>query len=543
MKKQLALALALVSGPLAAQVPADTGARADTAAATPPAAEWIPIGSPAEDRLRTAQLLGEAPSAGYLVRSVSSYDAPGGERVTFLRPHVRTVWNSYLPVSANEGLAWSGRGAGFHAQAGVRARFGRVTVIAAPELAYTQNRDFQRIPGNIGEGRSAFSNPFHGPVSSLDAPLRFGDDPVWRLSLGQSSVTARAGAFAGGFATENLWWGPGVRNALLMSNNAPGFPHLFVRTSPEGVRTRFGTVQGRWVAGGLSQSSYFDGEDEGRTIAAVALAFTPRGEPGLTLGATRAVYRTASPWSAPLRFLDVLVPVRHPEPAVAPDTAEAAGSSDQLFALFGRWVFPESGFEMYGEWARQRGFGSVRELLTTPDATQGYTLGLQWVAPGERRGRLRLHAEVTSLEQNDAVRSRPQSSFYTSLNVPQGYTHRGRVLGAAIGPGSSQQWAAADYLRPDWRLGVFAARTRWDEDALERITTRSPRGHDVQGVLGFRAGRRIGGWELAGEYSFGRRLNWLFQNVPRAFDDFDSVDVNLSNFVLSVSPALRRPRG
>lgn len=533
MKKTLALALAFGPVSLAAQLPADT-TRADTAAL-----EWIPIGSPAEDRLRTAQLLGEEPSRGHLIRSVSSYAAPRAEGVRFLRPHVRAVWNSYLPVSANEGLAWSGRGAGFHAAAGVRARFGRVTVIAAPEVAYTQNRDFQRIPANIAEGRSEFAHPFHGRASSLDAPLRFGDDPVARISLGQSSVTAHAGAFAGGVATENLWWGPGVRNALVMSNNAPGFPHLFVRTSAEGLRTRFGTVQGRWVAGGLSQSSYFDDEDEGRTLAAIALAFTPRGEPGLTLGATRAVYRAASPWSAPLRFLDVLVPVRHPKPAAFPAVEEAAGKTDQLFALFGRWVFPESGFEMYGEWARQEGFGSLRELLTAPDATRGYTLGLQWASPGARAGRLRVQAELTSLEQNDAVRNRPQSSFYTSANVPQGYTHRGRVIGAAIGPGSSQQWGAADYLRRDWRLGVFAARTRWDEDALARISTRNPRGHDVQGIAGVRGARRVAGWEVAAEYSFGRRLNWLFQNTARAFNDFDSVDVNLANFVLTVSPSFR----
>ena len=547
MKKKLALALALVSGPvsLAAQAP-DTAAAPRAAAALDSAAsEWVPIGSPAEDRLRTAQLLGEAPSQGHLVRSVSSYAAPAlvEGRVYILRPHLRTVYNSYLPVSANQGMAWSGRGAGFHVVGGIRARMGRLTLIAAPELAYTQNRDFQRIPSPASEGRSSFAHPFHGRASSLDTPLRFGNDPVTSLSPGQSSLTADVGQFAAGVATESLWWGPGMRNALLMSNNAPGFPHLFVRTSPEGLRTRYGTLQGRWVAGALSQSSYFDSRDEGRTIAALALAFTPRGEPGLTLGATRAVYRTGTRLAAPLRFLDVLLPVRHPEAPTPPEMMAAAGRSDQLFSLFGRWVFPASGFEMYGEWARQEGFGSVRELVTAPEATAGYMVGVQWVATGARAGRVRLQGELTNLEQNDAVRDRSQRSFYTSFNVPQGYTNRGRVLGAAVGPGSSAQWVAADYLRGDWRLGVFAERTRWNEDALERIYTRNPRGHDVQGVVGLRAAGRVRGWELAGEYSFGRRLNWLFQNTARAFDDFDAVDVNLSSFVLSVSPALPRPRG
>ena len=65
---------------------------------------------------------------------------------------------------------------------------------------------------------------------------------------------------------------------------------------------------------------------------------------------------------------------------------------------------------------------------------------------------------------------------------------------------------------------------------------------DVQGVVGLRGARRVAGWEVTGEYSSGRRLNWLFQNTARAFDDFDSVDVNLSSFVLTVSPSLR-PRG
>lgn len=529
------LVLAASPSTLYAQLPAADTMRAvpvaDTAAS---AAQWVPIGTPAEDRLRTAQLLGAAPTTGFLIRSVSAAPPPAeGGGVQILRPHVRGVWNSYLPVSANDGLAWSGRGAGLYFTGGIRARVGRVTVIVAPEVAYTQNRDFQRIPGS--EEISSFANPFHGPASPIDAPLRFGPRAYTQLSPGQSSVTARFGRFAAGAATENLWWGPGMRNALVMSNNAPGFPHLFVRTHPEGIGTRFGTVQGQWVSGRLSESPYFRGGDDARTLAAIALAFTPRGEPGLTLGATRAVYRSGGG----IPFLDVFRIVRHPELPRTPRIEQAAGTADQLFSLFGRWVFPASGFEVYGEWARQQGFGSLDELVARPEATAGYTLGLQWAAPGERTGRLRLQAELTSLEQNDIVRGRRQRSFYTSLNVPQGYTHRGQVLGAAIGPGSSAQWLAADYLRADWRLGFFAERTRWDEDALARITTRNPRGHDVQGIVGWRAGRRFGGWELAGEYSFGRRLNYLFQNTARSFFDFDAVDVNLSSFVLSVSPALR----
>ena len=34
-----------------------------------------------------------------------------------------------------------------------------------------------------------------------------------------------------GLSTENLWLGPGLRNSILLTNNAPGFPHLFLGTS------------------------------------------------------------------------------------------------------------------------------------------------------------------------------------------------------------------------------------------------------------------------------------------------------------------------
>ena len=56
-----------------------------------------------------------------------------------------------------------------------------------------------------------------------------------------------------GVSTENLWWGPGVRNSLIMSNNAPGFGHIsFNTTAP--VLTKIGSFEWQLISGVLQNS-------------------------------------------------------------------------------------------------------------------------------------------------------------------------------------------------------------------------------------------------------------------------------------------------
>ena len=40
------------------------------------------------------------------------------------------------------------------------------------------------------------------------------------------------------------------------------------------------------------------------------------------------------------------------------------------------------------------------------------------------------------------------------------------MLGAAIGPGSSNHWLSVDYISSSWTAGIFLHRIRWEDDAL-----------------------------------------------------------------------------
>lgn len=523
---------------------APPGAGPDTVAAGPAtqdpdrAVHMVTIHGADEDRMRLGQLFGDAPSRGFLIRSPSVLTSwPAHLEWALLAPEVHTVWNSHLPHSLNQGALWAGRGLSYRLTIGGAARYRGVTLILAPQAVHEQNRSFQvpqRPAPEGGDTRDRFANLFHFPPASMDLPIRFGDEPRNRLDPGQSSLTVERGPVAFGAATESLWWGPGIRNALIMSSQAPGVPHVFFRTR-EPVSTRIGTVEARWMLGRLTESDHFDFDpsNDHRSLSALVVAFSPRFEPGLSLGFARAVYAPSGGALIPVSAaLDVLRSAGRPSQAPG-DTLVAPGR-DQLFSLFARWVFPEAGFEAYGEWGRFEQPASVRDFLELPNHSRGYTVGLQYARPVARDLRFRLQGEVTNLEPSTSFRVRPVSEWYASRTVPQGYTHRGRVLGAAIGPSGSSQWLAGDVFGDAWNAGLFAGRIRW-ENQSQFTYIQEFRRSDVSLMGGVRGGAELGPLRFAAEYIRTARLNYLFQGDPSNLPDERGVDIVNHTLKVTVS--------
>jgi hypothetical protein len=471
--------------------------------------------------------------------------APEGERPSgswrLIAPELHLVSNSELPYSLNEGALWAGRGLSVRLTAGARVSAGRVTAVIAPHLLHSANEPFEPLPFELrrqAPGRSRFAHFWYDPEVSVDLPWRFGEGAWTGVDPGESSITVRAGRGELGASTARMWWGPGVRNALVLSANAPGIPRIFARTA-DPLATRWGTFHAEWHAGRLVDSPFFDGaSSNGRFLSAAMATYTPAMEPGLTLGMARAVYGPADGAGALITGGLEVFTRWEAAPSIAADTAWLP-TSEQILSFFGRWVFPESGVETYAEWARQRLPLSFGDLLAFPNHTQGYTLGLQWAreAPG---GRLRLQTEVTTVELSSTFRHRPTPTFYTSEAVPQGYTHRGRVIGAAIGPGSSSQWLALDHFSRSFRAGVYLSRIRWHNDFLHRSvspqefrTERSFHANDVSLVRGVRVGAITSLFEVEGEYRLEDRYNFLFQNPDLGWGPEDAVDVRNHGFSLT----------
>jgi hypothetical protein len=48
--------------------------------------------------------------------------------------------------------------------------------------------------------------------------------------------------FSFGVSNENIWWGPGQRNALMFTNNAAGFMHAYFQTNKP-IKTKIGNFE------------------------------------------------------------------------------------------------------------------------------------------------------------------------------------------------------------------------------------------------------------------------------------------------------------
>lgn len=516
-------------------------AAAERASPSIPLTTLVEIGSPAEDRFRIAQLRGEASPAGFLQRTPLQLspelapDSARGLHWALIAPELHYVSNSRLPFSPNEDGLWAGRGDNLQITAGVRLEYGPVTLVFAPRRRSSQNAPIQ-IYRSEDAAHSAFASPWHAGAMSADLPLRFGHLPLASVDLGQSALRVATGPVGFGLSNQSQWWGPGVRNAIVLSNNAPGIPHAFVETERP-LRTRFGEIEARWIAGALTESLFFDtirGNDI-RSLSGVIATLRPALEPDLTLGVSHVVYANVDgAGGVAVRAFDALT--RWPR-------GSDEGDADQLLAVFARWLLPHEGAEVYGEWAWLEPPGGWRELLTGP-GTGGFTLGVQWAgASALREGDLvRVQAEVSNLEQSGPDGALADRSYYTSARVPQGYTQRGRVVGAAIGPGASSQWLAVDYLGPTWKIGATGGRIRWENDAFYRRPTGvSMLAHDVTVFGGVRATVRAMGVDASAELIRGKRFNYLFQNQGLGFGSRGATDVYNTTLRLLLSRAVDLP--
>jgi hypothetical protein len=511
------------------------------------------------DRQRMAELNGEETAVPMTLRSVSasiSRVEPATRTFGVFRPELLLVNNSALPFSINDGDMWAGRGMNIMLAGGFFARYGSIQIVFAPQLISEANKYFQlHIPQidrpPIPPDRSPWQFQWYanGPYS-VDMPTRFGDRKIGRLSPGQSSISVEFRNVQLGFSNENEWWGPGISNALVLSNNAPGFPHYFLRTA-QPIRTRFGDFDARWLVGGLTESGFFDTTSTNnlRSITAGALSFRPRKPAGLTLGVTRSVWETATGWGqVPLRWFELFHPIAWPNRVPLGDSLLAPGGRDQIFSLFARWVMPESGFELYGEWGRTEFPPSLRNFLIAPNHTQAYTLGFQWRRPGLRQNDFwRVQAENTSVEQSATFRDRAVGVWYTSRKVIQGYTNRGQPLGASVGPGSSGQNINIDYMRPVWAVGLKAGRMRLNEDVRSIYYSGNAQywykpwcSHDIDLYYGARASGQSSFGFAALDMTFGNRIQPWFQTVTGCPRGSFMVDIRNNTVSITIVPFGRR---
>ncbi len=513
------------------------------------------IGSEHDVRTRLSAIYGDSVAmSGYLMRSASSLtrlvtDSSGRARFSLLQFDALATSNSQLPFAGNDGAMWAGRGISVSVTGGIGLSWHRLRAIVAPTIWRASNRDFSvptdpELVPTIPLPRSPWSSPYHWYSRSLDLPRRFGSSTLLAVDLGQSSVWFNWDRVAVGLSNEQQWWGPGLQNALLMSNNAAGFGHFFIRT-PRPLQSSAGAFEASYLLGTLTASPFFESgatTNPARSISAAAVTFAPRRVFGLTVGVSRLVLASMDArtdvWG---HVLDILRSVPTPNDRPYQDPTQIRGK-DQLFSLFSRWVFPEDRAEVWAEWGRADQPESLSDFATSPGHSQAYTIGAQATKEVSERWSLLAQFEHTKTQQSGTFRERPSGSWYTSRAVLQGFTQRGQILGAAVGPGANSQWLALDLRDSRASVGAFAGRIRWDDDALYTIPRPNGNGlckHDVSLFLGARSSLRTSRMELSGMINAQHRLNAFFGSTGLCFIDEQRSDRHNLTFTFSVGPRFR----
>jgi hypothetical protein len=299
-----------------------------------------------------------------------------------------------------------------------------------------------------------------------------------------------------GVSTANEWIGPATEYPFLLGNNAPGFPHLFVGTG-DPLNIWIGRFGARVFWGRLDQSAYspvnggvhfLSSAQTGTVRLATSLeaVFQPRGIPGLELGFSRffhVPYTVGSPnaafWRKPFFVFFTKNEFAR---------GDSAGIENQLASLFFRWVFPHSGFEVFGERGYEDQFYDFREFLENLDHDREYMLGFQKVLATRAGGLDVLRAELINYQLSTLALIRGgEGAVYLHGILRQGHTNRGQLLGASPGvnAAAASTLAWTRYSRTGKTSFTFRRIVRDQEGNYYTTGVITPRGSDVLIAAGF----------------------------------------------------------
>jgi hypothetical protein len=188
-------------------------------------------------------------------------------------------------------------------------------------------------------------------------------------------------------------------------------------------------------------------------------------------------------------------------------------SQNQLASIFFRWVFPHSGFEVFGERGSEDQFYDTREFFENLDHDREYMLGFQKVLATRADGFDVLRAELINYQISNLAFVRPgEGAVYLHSPLRQGHTNRGQLLGASPGVNA----AAASTLAwtrysPTKRTSFTLRRIVRDQDGDYYVTgVVNPRGSDVliaAALERMRYGQRV---DLGGKIEVMDELNRNF---------------------------------
>ena len=474
-------------------------------------AQNIPMGFPFfEDALRRSQLDGKTDSnVSFMIQPVHANRALGIQNtwnsdrlltpfdtnqrtpytqyknkwasVSLLPVYLHFRYNHHHPYGWNDGAMIPSKGRQLYMSGGAYAdmHYGIVALEAQwrPEWVEAQNLPFQ-------------NPPFRS--RNIDFPERMGQDPYGRSFRGQSYVHLHVGPLTAGYGYENVTWGAGRKNNIVLSNNAPGFGHFTFHTNKPIKIKPLGTVEFQVIGGKLRPSGftypnrYTPGEwppiagdvvvdtnalEYYSFFTGMKGVYQPKWFPGLFLGASRIVQIDGVPKSNRDYFDYLYLGAKGEQTGGGPDSGGV--NRNQIVALSFRYSLPQAQLELYGEVGRDDWAWDFEDFMTRPQSASAFMLGARKLQDWRNGSQLEIMAEWTRMQwpmtmySTGGVFTSGLGGFYSNGIggwQSKGWTHHGQVLGAGIGPGSNMATIGIKHIKGYSTTSVSFERVVYNQD-------------------------------------------------------------------------------
>ena len=382
-------------------------------------------------------------------------------------------YNSHHPYNRNNGTMIPNRGYQHIISPGIFIKTGPLTIQFKPEHHFSENKEFD----GFWEGHySVIWAKRYKLWNHIDMPERFGNNNHNKTTFGQSSIRLNWKSLSLGISNENLWWGPSLRNSIMMSNHAEGFRHITFNTLKP-IKTFIGNFEWQVITGRLESSGFTPPRtdiehagsklyipkinqngrtDDWRYLQGYVFSYSPKWIDGLSLGLIRWVQMYSALVEGKYWWLEG-------NPTYFPafqnlfrknDMYENYETqTDQAAGLFFKWFWKDSKAEIYAEFHHNDSKQNLRDLLLDADHSRAATIGLQKIFNINNDDFL-FNWEWTQMEQTGSRLIRNAGSWYEHSWVYDGYTNKGEVLGSSIGPGSNSHYFSLNRIRNQELIGI-----------------------------------------------------------------------------------------
>jgi hypothetical protein len=326
------------------------------------------------------------------------------------------------PYGSNDGAMSYSKGYQFQISGGVYAQFKNIKLLLRPEYVQTASQQYK-------------TSDYWGQVN-----------PSYKkLLLGNSSLRFDLGKLSMGVSTQNLWWGPGIYNSLLMSNNAQGFFHYTINSNRP-IKNFLGTFQFQVISATLKQDSSQGFENNGlrrrvinksdRVLSSLAVDYQPSFLKNISFGINRSLQSYKN--QLPTDFVQKNIPVLGAFFG-STDVARDTFPQDQTVSIYTKWMFPKSRAELYYQFAYNDAKANWRDFWLDMSHSTAYILGFKKLFILKDEKYLDLGMEVIKLGQTPSYLHRNAGNFYEHGQIREGYTNRNQIMGAGSGFGNNMQ--------------------------------------------------------------------------------------------------------